>query len=70
LGLPVFVAFTVNYFSSTGIALTGQWDVSKVVIMAKTKNDVVLENWEIEDIKAAKKIYDTKQAIFVVARVA
>jgi hypothetical protein len=38
--------------------------------MAKTKNDVVLENWEIEDIKAAKKIYDTKQAIFVVARVA
>ena len=61
-------AFTFNYFSPMGIALIGQWDESQGVITAKTKNDVVEDDLEIEDIKVAKQIYDNGEAVFVDAR--
>ena len=67
-GVSVSTAFAVDYFSPAGIALVGQSDVSQGVSTAKAKNDVIFENWEIQDIKSAKKIYDSKKAIFVDAR--
>jgi rhodanese-related sulfurtransferase len=68
LGVSVIAAFSVNYFSAKGIALMGQWEQSQGVITAKAKDDVVLGDWEIEDVKIAKKIFDSGKAVFVDAR--
>ena len=68
LGFAIIAAFTVNYFSPNGIALFGQWDISRGVITAKPKNDPVTDSFEIKDAITAKEIYDTGKAIFVDAR--
>ena len=68
LGISVVAAFTVNFFSPSGIALVGQWDDSKGAITAKAKNDVFVDEFEIDDVKIAKQIYDSGKAIFVDAR--
>lgn len=68
LGLAVIAAFTVNYFSPTGISLVGQWDESKGIITANAKDDVVVVDLEIDDVKIAKQIYDIGKAVFVDAR--
>ena len=46
----------------------GQWEQSQGVITARAKDDVGLGEWEIEDVKIAKKIFDSGKAIFVDAR--
>jgi len=68
LGFSVIAAFTINYFSPDGIALFGQWNTSQGVITAIPKNDPVTVGVEIKDANTAKKIYDTKKAVFVDAR--
>ncbi len=68
VGVSLTAAFLVNYFSPNGIALMGQWKESLGVISAKAKNDVVINAWEIEDVKDAKKIFDSGKAVFVDAR--
>ena len=68
IGISIIAAFTVNYFSPSGIALVCQWDDSKSVVTAKAKNDVVVLELEIDDIKTAKQIYDSGKAVFVDAR--
>ncbi len=68
LGIAVVIAFTTNFCSPKGIALFGDWDTSKGVITAKSKDDVVAHELEIEDILTAKGIYDSGSAIFVDAR--
>ena len=68
LGLSVFVAFTVNLLSPKGISLFGEWDTSKGVITAKSKNDVVLRELEIQDVGQAQKIHADGAAIFIDAR--
>ena len=68
LGVSVGLALIVNFFSPAGIALVGQWDTSQGVVTAKAKNDAVIDNLEIEDVKTAKKIYDSGNALFVDAR--
>ncbi len=68
LGVSVGLALIVNFFSPAGIALVGQWDTSQGVVTAKAKNDAVIDNLEIEDVKIAKKIYDSGNALFVDAR--
>jgi len=58
IGISVLFGFAVNTFSPKGIALFGNWDTSKGVISAKSKED---ENYlfeEIEEIQAAKEIFD------------
>lgn len=67
-GLAVITAFTVNSFSPKGIALFGNWDISKGVITARAKDDFVFHELEIEDINMAKKIYDMGNTVFVDAR--
>ena len=68
LGLAVGLAFTVNFLSPVGIALVGQWDTSQGVITAKAKNDGVMDDLEIEDVKIARQIYNSGTALFVDAR--
>ena len=68
LSVALLAAFTVNFFSPKGIALFGNWDTSKGVISAKSKKDVVVHDLEIQDILAAKQIYDSGNAVFVDAR--
>ncbi|MBT8365244.1 MAG: rhodanese-like domain-containing protein [Deltaproteobacteria bacterium] len=68
LAVSVLMAFGVNYVSPNGIALMGQWDTSRGVVTAKEKNDVVLDELEIEDVTHAKALYDTGNVLFVDAR--
>lgn len=68
LGLAVCIALTVTFFSPVGIALVGRWDTSKGVVTANAKNDVVMDQLEIDDVRIARKIYDSKTALFVDAR--
>jgi rhodanese-related sulfurtransferase len=68
LSVSLFAALTVNFFSPKGIALFGDWDTSKGVISAKSKEDVISHDLEIEDVHTAKQIYDRGNAVFVDAR--
>ena len=61
-------AFAVNFFSPAGIALVGEWDTSRGVVTAKSKNDVVDHELEL-DISEARNIYFLGKSIFVDARV-
>lgn len=68
LGVSVTLAFGVNQVSPNGIALLGQWDTSQGVIRAVKKNDVVMDELEIDDITHGKTLYDTGHVLFVDAR--
>lgn len=68
IAVSVISAFTVNIFSPKGIAILGQWETSKGVVTAKAKDDIVIHELEINDVKLAKKIYDQGKTIFVDAR--
>ncbi len=68
LAVAIGIALTVNFFSPVGIALVGRWDTSEGVITANAKNDVVMDKLEIDDVRMARKIYDSKTALFVDAR--
>ena len=64
----IIAAMVVNYFSPAGIALVGQWDTEKGVITANEKNDIVLNDLEIDNVALAKKLYDSQEFVFVDAR--
>ncbi|MBW2202037.1 MAG: rhodanese-like domain-containing protein [Deltaproteobacteria bacterium] len=68
LSLSVITAFTVNFFSPKAIALFGEWDTSKGVINPRSRENVIVHEIEIEDVRIAKKIYDSREAVFVDAR--
>ncbi|MBU0996281.1 MAG: rhodanese-like domain-containing protein [Proteobacteria bacterium] len=68
LALALITAFSINFISPRGIALVGQWDTSQGVVSARTKNDVVHEEREINDIMDAKAVFDEHTAVFVDAR--
>jgi rhodanese-related sulfurtransferase len=68
LAISIAAAFGVNYFSPNGIALVGQWDTSEGVVTAMEKNDVVMDELEIDDIRHAKTLYDTGHVLFVDTR--
>lgn len=68
MGIAVVAAFSVNFFSSSGIALIGQWNDSAGLVSANTINDTLEYDMEIEDAKIAKQIYDSGKAFFVDAR--
>ena len=68
LSLSIFVAFAVNLLSPNGIALFGEWDTSKGVITAKSKNDVVVRELEIQDVDQVQKIHASGAALFLDAR--
>jgi rhodanese-related sulfurtransferase len=67
-GISIIAALVSNYFSPVGIALVGQWDESQGVVTAKEKNDMVMEEYEIDDLAHAKILFDTGNVLFVDAR--
>lgn len=66
LGIAVISAFTINFFSPTGIALVGRWDETPGGVT--TNNDTLTDVYEIEHPEIAKKIYDSGNAVFVDSR--
>lgn len=68
VSFALITAFTVNFISPQGVALFGNWDTSRGVISAKSKNDIVVHELEIEDVETAKQIYDRGNVVFVDAR--
>ena len=68
LGISVLVAFSVNYLSTKGISLFGNWDLSSGVITANPKGYEENRLSEITDIETAKTIFNKGEAIFVDAR--
>ena len=68
IGVAVIAALGFNFFSPKGIALVGQWDTSQGVVNARQKNDVFLDELEIDDVTAAKTLYDSGNVLFVDAR--
>ena len=68
IGISVIAAFGINFFSPNGIALVGQWDTSQGVVNAREKNDVVMDELEIDDVADAKTLYDSGNVLFVDAR--
>lgn len=68
IGLSVVSALLVNFFSPRGIALIGDWDTSKGVVNAKSKNNPIQHGIEIDDIEQAKKLYDSGSVLLVDAR--
>jgi rhodanese-related sulfurtransferase len=68
LGISLITALIVNHLSPRGIALFGEWDTSRGLINAKPNLNEFMEIVEIADVQEAKKIYDSKKAVFVDAR--
>ena len=68
LGLATAVALSVNYFSPAGIALVGQWDTAEGVVTARAKNEMVIDELEIETVALARKLFNTGEYVFVDAR--
>jgi rhodanese-related sulfurtransferase len=64
----VISALLVNFFSPGGVALIGEWDASKGVVNAKSKERPIQHDIEIDDIRTVKKLYDSGSVIFVDAR--
>jgi len=68
VGLSMIAGLSINYFSPNGISYIGSWDSASGVITAKTKNDAVVREREIMDVKTVKQIFDTGKAVFIDAR--
>ena len=68
LGLSIIIALLVNIISPRGISLLGQWDETKGVVLADTKDHEFFEDMEIESAVIAKEIYDKNKALFVDTR--
>lgn len=68
VGVSIVVGFSANYFSPNGIALFGDWDITKGAVSARVKGHEKVEGLEIGAISTAKAIYDGGGALFVDAR--
>ena len=68
LCLSLSAAFAFNQLSPKGVALIGSWDTSQGVVSARSKDDVIFHELEIEDVETAKQLYDRGNAVFVDAR--
>lgn len=72
--ITIFLAATIslsliaNWLSPSGIPLIGQWDISKGVARADKNNPYEKSILEIDNVSAAKKIYDIGETLFVDAR--
>ncbi|MBW1899181.1 MAG: rhodanese-like domain-containing protein [Deltaproteobacteria bacterium] len=68
VGLSVMAGLLINYFSPNGISYIGSWDTASGVITAKAKNDAVVREREIMDVKTVKQIFDAGKTVFIDAR--
>ena len=68
IGVSVLFGFTANAISPNGIALFGNWDTTDGVVSAKPKDRDGSFFKEIDDIRAAKEIFDRGDTLFIDAR--
>jgi rhodanese-related sulfurtransferase len=68
LAFAIGIALGVNAISPMGIALIGEWDISKGAISARSKHDVVFHELEIGDVRTAQQLYRAGGVVFVDAR--
>ena len=68
MGVAVTLAFAVNTFSPSGIALVGQWDTAKGVITAEPRPAAERKLEEIDSAAWAKEIFDKGHVLFIDAR--
>lgn len=68
VSLALVMALSVNVFSPRRIAWFGNWDTSRGVISTNPEKDLVVPDFEIDNVVTAKKIYDRGNAVFVDAR--
>ncbi|MEJ2726983.1 MAG: rhodanese-like domain-containing protein [Deltaproteobacteria bacterium] len=68
LGVSLILALVVNTFSTRGIALVGQWDITQGVITANPAAGAAGRLQEIDSIALAKAISDKGEVLFVDAR--
>ncbi len=68
LTLAGLLSFGVNFFSPTGIALTGQWDRSRGVVMAKSKQDMGHADIEINNPLRVRRMIKNSEVVLVDVR--
>ena len=68
VSVSVALALVVNTLSPRGIALVGQWDITKGVITANPAGDAAGQKKEIDSVARAKTLFDKGDVLFVDAR--
>ena len=68
LTVSLIISMGVNYFSPSGIALKGQWEPSKGVVTAKSKQDIVHTDIEINNPLAVRQMIQNREVVLVDAR--
>ncbi|MDH4009277.1 MAG: rhodanese-like domain-containing protein [Desulfobacterales bacterium] len=68
VSVSVALALVVNTLSPRGIALVGQWDITKGVITASPAGDAAGQKKEIDSVARAKTLFDKGDVLFVDAR--
>ncbi len=68
LTIAALISFGVNAFSPSGIALTGQWDKSKGVVTAKSKQDAVHPEIELNDPRTVQQMIKNKAVVLLDVR--
>jgi rhodanese-related sulfurtransferase len=68
VGVSVAMAVVVNYFSPTGIALVGQWNIAKGLITASPSEFLDEGPHQIDNIARARELFNSGEVLFVDAR--
>jgi len=66
--IAAVAAFGVNYFSPSGIALIGQWDRSRGVVTAKSKQDTVDIDMEVNNPLQVRRMIQAKKVVLLDVR--
>ncbi len=66
--VSLILSFGVNYFSPSGIALKGQWDRSKGVVGANSKQDVLHADIEINNPLEVRKMIQNREVVLLDVR--
>ena len=68
LAVSLVISLGVNCFSPSGIALTGQWDRSKGVVTAKSKQDTVDIDIEVNNPLEVRQMIETREVVLLDVR--
>ncbi len=68
LTISFVLSFSYNYFSLSGIALIGNWDITQGVVSANSKMSVVKRDREINNLTTMKRIVEDNSALIIDVR--
>jgi len=66
--IAIVLSLGVNHFSSSGIALIGQWDGEKGVVTAKSKQDTVDSEIEINNPLRVRQMISNREVVVLDVR--